>query len=289
MTRPCLLSLLTLAQTLSLEATPSILVVFTSDAHESTVPSIHKHSILIPIVLSESRPVVLFDEKDDRPDETAVDMDELVRQLSNLFTFERDSLATTQTLVQEPDKPIDSAPLDSDTTQSLHSFHSAPLDETILPSPDLDKPRKSVARKRQPLDRLVGPDRADILRKLHANMGPGLTAAWYDIVYHVALVLIHMQCPRRRAFSCFGHRPLHPVLPPGPLPHQGVDPGRDRCRSLVYSPYPRPNCGCRDLVVAQVASQLPRGKVPAHFSCHEIPPYIIGGQISAYFTRRQDL
>ncbi|KAB5591909.1 Actin cytoskeleton-regulatory complex protein pan1 [Ceratobasidium theobromae] len=163
--------------TLSLEATPSILVVFTSDAHESTVPSIHKHSILIPIVLSESRPVVLFDEKDDRPDETAVDMDELVRQLSNLFTFERDSLATTQTLVQEPDKPIDSAPLDSDTTQSLHSFDSAPLDETILPSPDLDKPRKSVARKRQPLDRLVGPDRADILRKLHANMGPGLTAA----------------------------------------------------------------------------------------------------------------
>jgi hypothetical protein len=135
--------------------------VFTSDAHESTVPSIHSHSILIPIVLSESRPVVLFDERDDRPDETAVDMPELVRQLSNLFTFERDSLATTTAV--EPVEPTDE-PTDSLDAQSLTVFDSDHDDST---------PRK------RHLDRFVGPERADVLRKFHANMGPGLTAAWY--------------------------------------------------------------------------------------------------------------
>ncbi|KAG8763564.1 hypothetical protein FRC11_001765 [Ceratobasidium sp. 423] len=175
--------------TQSVDGTPSILVVFTSDAHESTVPSIHKHSILIPIVLSESRPVVLFDEQD-RPDETSVDITELTRQLSNLFTFERDSVATTQTAVdvanelERDDKPFDSdvrtQDLDLDN-QSLESFDSddmsdRPLDNTLVPKLD-ERPPKLVARKRQPLDRLVGHERAELLRKLNASMGPGLTAA----------------------------------------------------------------------------------------------------------------
>ncbi|KAH7341708.1 hypothetical protein B0J17DRAFT_714865 [Rhizoctonia solani] len=173
----------------SVDGTPSILVVFTSDAHESTVPSIHKHSILIPVVLSESRPVVLFDEHE-RPDETNVDITELTRQLSNLFTFERDSVATTQTAVdvaaelERDDKPFDSdvrtQDLDLDS-QSLESFDSdditdrRPLDDTVVS--ELDEKPKPVARKRQPLDRLVGHERAELFRKLNASMGPGLTAA----------------------------------------------------------------------------------------------------------------
>ncbi|KAJ1307597.1 hypothetical protein OPQ81_001692 [Rhizoctonia solani] len=173
----------------SVDGAPSILVVFTSDAHESTVPSIHKHSILIPVVLSESRPVVLFDEQD-RPDETSVDITELTRQLSNLFTFERDSLATTQTAVdvanelEHDDKPFDSdvrtQDLDLDN-QSLESFESddtldrRPLEDVLIP--ELDEKPKSVVRKRQPLDRIVGHERAELLRKLNASMGPGLTAA----------------------------------------------------------------------------------------------------------------
>ncbi|KAF8674035.1 hypothetical protein RHS04_07562 [Rhizoctonia solani] len=174
----------------SIDGTPSILIVFTSDAHESTVPSIHKHSILIPVVLSESRPVVLFDERDDRTDETSVDMTELTRQLSNLFTFERDSVATTQTAVdvaaelEREDKPFDSdiptQDLDLDN-QSLVSFYSETpsdhlLDDTVLVRPG-EKPLKPVAPKRQPLDRFIGPERAELLRKLNASMGPGLTAA----------------------------------------------------------------------------------------------------------------
>ncbi|CAE6349293.1 unnamed protein product [Rhizoctonia solani] len=174
----------------SVDGTPSILVVFTSDAHESTVPSIHNHSILIPVVLSESRPVVLFDERDDRTDETSVDITELTRQLSNLFTFERDSVATTQTAVdvaaelEREDKPFDSdvrtQDLDLDN-QSLVSFDSDSssddfLNNTAVVEPK-EKPLKSVARKRQPLDRFVGPERAELLRKLNASMGPGLTAA----------------------------------------------------------------------------------------------------------------
>ncbi|CAE6510012.1 unnamed protein product [Rhizoctonia solani] len=173
----------------SVDGTPSILVVFTSDAHESTVPSIHKHSILIPVVLSESRPVVLFDEHE-RPDETNVDITELTRQLSNLFTFERDSVATTQTAVdvaaelENDDKPFDSdvrtQDLDLDS-QSLESFDSdditdrRPLDDTLVP--ELDEKPALVARKRQPLDRLVGHERAELFRRLNASMGPGLTAA----------------------------------------------------------------------------------------------------------------
>ncbi|CAE6417834.1 unnamed protein product [Rhizoctonia solani] len=173
----------------SVDGTPSILVVFTSDAHESTVPSIHKHSILIPVVLSESRPVVLFDEND-RPDETSVDITELTRQLSNLFNFERDSVATTQTAVdvanelEHDDKPFDSdvrtQDLDLDN-QSLESFDTddmserRPLDNT--PLPELDEKPKPVAHKRQPLDRLVGQERAELFRRLNASMGPGLTAA----------------------------------------------------------------------------------------------------------------
>ncbi|KAL5634889.1 hypothetical protein ACGC1H_002796 [Rhizoctonia solani] len=173
----------------SVDGTPSILVVFTSDAHESTVPSIHKHSILTHVVLSESRPVVLFDEND-RPDETSVDVTELTRQLSNLFTFERDSVATTQTAVdvanelEHDDKPFDSdvrtQDLDLDN-QSLESFDTddmserRPLDNPVVP--ELDEKPKPVARKRQPLDRLVGEERAELFRRLNASMGPGLTAA----------------------------------------------------------------------------------------------------------------
>ncbi|CAE7067470.1 unnamed protein product [Rhizoctonia solani] len=173
----------------SVDGTPSILVVFTSDAHESTVPSIHKHSILIPVVLSESRPVVLFDEND-RPDETSVDITELTRQLSNLFTFERDSVATTQTAVdvanelERDDKPFDSdvrtQDLDLDN-QSLESFGTddlserRPLDDTLVP--EFEEKPKVVVRKRQPLERLVGQERAELFRRLNASMGPGLTAA----------------------------------------------------------------------------------------------------------------
>ncbi|CUA73411.1 Actin cytoskeleton-regulatory complex protein pan1 [Aspergillus clavatus NRRL 1] [Rhizoctonia solani] len=173
----------------SVDGTPSILVVFTSDAHESTVPSIHKHSILIPVVLSESRPVVLFDEND-RPDETSVDITELTRQLSNLFTFERDSVATTQTAVDvAKELELDDKPFDSDVrtqdldldNQSLESFDTddisdrRPLDNTSIP--ELDEKPKPVVRKRQPLDRLVGEERAELFRRLNASMGPGLTAA----------------------------------------------------------------------------------------------------------------
>lgn len=177
-------------------------MVFTSDAHESTVPSIHKHSILIPVVLSESRPVVLFDEND-RPDETSVDVTELTRQLSNLFTFERDSVATTQTAVdvanelEYEDKPFDSdvrtQDLDLDN-QSLESFDTddiserRPLDHTLIP--ELDEKPKSVARKRQPLDRLVGEERAELFRRLNATMGPGLTAAWYVFLFISRILLI---------------------------------------------------------------------------------------------------
>ncbi|CAE6464124.1 unnamed protein product [Rhizoctonia solani] len=173
----------------SVDGTPSILVVFTSDAHESTVPSIHKHSILTPVVLSESRPVVLFDEND-RPDETSVDVTELTRQLSNLFTFERDSVATTQTAVDVANElELDDKPFDSDVrtqdldldSQSLESFDTddmserRPLDIPVVP--ELDEKPKPVARKRQPLDRLVGEERAELFRRLNASMGPGLTAA----------------------------------------------------------------------------------------------------------------
>lgn len=192
---------LTLSQTDSVDSTPSILVIFTSDAQESTVPSISKHSILIPVVLSEARPVVLFDERDDRlPDESSVDIEELVRQLSNLFTFERDSIATTQTAVEPEqlhDDKHDDKPLDSDVrttdldldAQSLDEFDSdaksvdnLALNDTLRPNVD-ETPRKPVARKRQPLDRIVGPERADAFRKFHANMGPGLTAAWYVLSF----------------------------------------------------------------------------------------------------------
>ncbi|CAE6379567.1 unnamed protein product [Rhizoctonia solani] len=223
----------------SIDGTPSILVVFTSDAHESTVPSIHNHSILIPVVLNESRPVVLFDERDDRPDETSVDITELTRQLSNLFTFERDSVATTQTAVdvaaelERDEKPFDSdvrtQDLDLDN-QSLVSFDSDTSsnclgDNTVVVEPE-EKSLKSVARKRQPLDRFIGPERAELLRRLNASMGPGLTAACaLAVVLSLVLGTGHLIQSSRRDSNPIKAINLAPTSVPAPSSTvQALDP-----------------------------------------------------------------
>jgi hypothetical protein len=120
---------------------------------------------------------VLFDEdRDDRaPDETAVDVDALVRQLSNLFAFDHNSDAATQTAV--------------DTLDGKSVVASEYMDEAILntdyDTPDErsdEHPNDHVPPKQESwphvVEDIAGPELADALKRASKSISPRWTAAW---------------------------------------------------------------------------------------------------------------
>ncbi|KAG8691377.1 hypothetical protein FRC08_010193 [Ceratobasidium sp. 394] len=139
---------------------PSILVAFTSDLHHSHFPQIPIQSILVPVVVNDAAgPVVLFDERDDRAvDETAVDVDDLVRRLSNSFAADHHSETATQTAVD---------------TFDGRSLVSDDLDEALL-NTDYDTPDERSDRK---LDERVPPKHESAPRVIQDLSGPELADA----------------------------------------------------------------------------------------------------------------
>ncbi|KAG8740779.1 hypothetical protein FRC10_003888 [Ceratobasidium sp. 414] len=118
-------------------------------------------SILVPVVVNDAAgPVVLFDEdRDDRAvDETAVDVDDLVRRLSNSLAADHHSETATQTAVD---------------TFDGRSLVSDDLDEALL-NTDYDTPDERSDRK---LDERVLPKHESAPRVIQDLAGPELADA----------------------------------------------------------------------------------------------------------------
>ncbi|KAG8700307.1 hypothetical protein FRC09_006054, partial [Ceratobasidium sp. 395] len=166
---------------------PSVLVAFTSDLHHSVFPQIPIHSILVPVVVNDAAiPVVLFDEeRDDRAiDETAVDVDNLVRQLSNWLAADHHSETATQTAVD---------------TFDGRSFASDDVDDALL-NTDYDTPderadrklEERVPRKHESSPRVIqdlaGPDLADALKHAAKSVSPRwATACAFAVMLSILL------------------------------------------------------------------------------------------------------
>ncbi|KAG9103106.1 hypothetical protein FRC06_000208 [Ceratobasidium sp. 370] len=171
---------------------PSILVAFTSDLHHSHFPQIPIQSILVPVVVNDAAgPVVLFDEdRDDRAvDETAVDVDDLVRRLSNSLAADHHSETATQTAVDTFDgrslvsDDLDEALLNTDyDTPDERSDRK--LDEHVLPK------HESAPRVIQDL---AGPELADALKHAARSVSPRwATACAFAVMLSLLLGTGHL-------------------------------------------------------------------------------------------------